>query len=50
MADMMRPNTNDRSEVAKPEPTDQQVQASQPRTAAAQKQAAKPGRLPLFRK
>jgi hypothetical protein len=41
---------NGRFEVAKPEPTNQEAQPSQPYAAAAQKQIAKSGRLPLFKK
>jgi hypothetical protein len=46
----MRANMNDRSEKAKPEPTNQEAQGSAPRTAAPENQATKSGRLPLFRK
>jgi hypothetical protein len=50
MAQMMRPNMGDRSEEAKPEPTNQQVQGSQVSAAAPPNQPAAAGRLPLFRK
>jgi hypothetical protein len=46
----MQPNMTELSEVAKPEPTDQQASEKQPGAFAPQKRATESGRLPLFRK